>query len=181
MLNSIPKIKTISCFLIATLLTGFISCSENSVEPEPIDPIEGTYLVQGFQVNKRLCYIGSTCENGEVLSSDTLYRSFEISIEKVGFRKDTLLFRGLEGADVNILFNEFGGSTSYPNCYSTRDDCAYSKLTGNQLFFEIRSPSRWYDGTGNLSNGTIKLETRYFYRGKEVDFFLTGCKINNKF
>lgn len=179
-MNTFSKIKTFFCFLMAILLTGLISCSDNTVEPEPIDAIEGTYLMQGFQINKGLCY-ASSCES-EVLWSDTLYRSFEISVEKIDYRQDTLLFRGLEGADVDISFNENASKTTNPDCNSSsvNEYCAYSKLTGNQLLFEIRTPFGWYDGIGILYNGTMELETTFFYRGSEVDFFLTGYKINNK-
>lgn len=145
-----------------------------------MDPNQGTYLIQGVQINKYLCAIGCNGEQGSILSSDTLYRSYEISIEMIDFREDTLRFRHLEGTEVDVMGIPYQGHTSNPDCYMNEEDCSYSKLTGNQLEFDILSPFAWYYGTGTLHNGNLKLETTFYYRGIEVDFYFTGYKINDR-
>lgn len=143
-------------------------CSDHSTGSEPeesVGPISGTYSLIGQQINLRFCYLGApdSCIEGEVVARDTTETSFEVEITVVEEKTDTLFFAGLDRA----------GTTE---C-TVESDCPYAKLTGETLEFDINYWGHFYFGNGTLSDGFIKLETRFRYRGMGVDYHLKGEKI----
>jgi hypothetical protein len=171
----------ISCIGIFFLL--LFSCTDNSTAPddnEPDDEISGTYFLEGYQVNLDLCYVGQNCEGNEVLSRDTVQRSFSVEIELVNNRTDTLLFKNLEGADIGIKHPEYSGHAADVDCPSSSPDyCAYAHFQNNALQFNIVTQPGEYFGTGTLSNEKLTLETSFRHRGAGVDYVLSGVKQEN--
>lgn len=170
--------------VIAFAIFGFAMNSDvpaNQTENR-VDDISGTYFMHGYQVSMKLCYLNPDCESGEALSRDTISTSFIVNIEMVEGREDTLLFSGLEGADLSIRNANYSGSAANPGCTSESSlgYCAYAKRTGDELEFDIGSPFGWYSGRGVLNNGELTLETIFRYRGTGVEYILKGTKIEDE-
>lgn len=163
---------------LGIFLSLLISCSDNSAGPgnnEPDDEFLGIYLLEGYQVNLEICYVGQNCEGGEVLSRDTVQTSFTVEIELVNNRPDTLLFSNLEGADVGINHPNYNGHAADPNCTSATS-CAFARLQNDSLKFNIESQPGYYYGTGILKNNELALKTHFRHRGAGVDYVLSGTK-----
>lgn len=172
-------LKTKSCFgYLGILLFILTSCSDNSTDPEinePDDEVSGIYLLEGYQVNLEICYVGPNCEGTEVLSRDTVQTSFTVEIELLNNRTDTLLFTNLEGADVGIKHPDYDGYAAGTNCNSATS-CAFASLQNDTITFSISSQEGDYYGTGELKNEELILETHFRYRGAGVDYVLSGTK-----
>jgi hypothetical protein len=102
------------------------------------------YYMKGIQVSQSLCYVSSSCESGEVLKSDTLKTAFLVMVTFNSEKPDSVLFDGLEGANMsprfyNALNNksieksaELRGTPAY--CDSTLG-CGYARKDGDALEF----------------------------------------------
>lgn len=89
----------ISLISLSLIFSACADGSLKSISPENI--ITGTYDLEGTQINQQICMIGCPPEReGEIMQSDTFHVSFPVEIKFYENRKDTLIFSGLEGADV---------------------------------------------------------------------------------
>lgn len=187
--------KYILPFLFLLFVFQLFGCSEDAVnqsnseiqkaesfeqQPKTLQEETGVYFLHGYQVTKELCY-AANCDNF-VLSTDTLKTSFIVYIRMFEHRPDSLMFSGLEGADTNIREFNYTGSAAFGECTSeTRaGDCAYAKVTGSNLEFDIQNPGGYYRGTGTLENGSMTLETEFIYRGVGIEYRLEGEKVENE-
>lgn len=152
------SILTTSIIMLSIML---ISCKGSIVESTIKDANTGTYHLQGTKIDKRLCYISNICEPGEVLSADTTEVEFDIGVEYLPGSADSLRLRDLRHA-------------------STRRGREFAKIEGVKLIFNINNTGHVYTGTGYLGAGEISLNTTYQYRGKEIDYILTGEKIDDE-
>lgn len=137
------------------------------------------YYMKGIQISKRLCIYGPTCDEDEILNSDTLKTSFLVQLTFSREKPDSVLFNGLEGVntDPRDMFEGFnGGPAAYPEC-SPALDCGHAKIDGNELEFSLGTPEGRYFGTGTLANERLTLETQYIYRGNVAEYILEGQKI----
>lgn len=162
------RIKTI-------LLTSVIiltSCSGDILEPKIKEINTGTYQLKGVQIEKQLCYICSVGEEGHVMSTDTTEIEFTVEVEYPKGKRDTVRFRGLEGADAGEYTATSRSYCTPPYCY------ADAKLRGSELTFNLESVSGYYNGRGFLGAGELALKTQYKYRGIGVDYILEGEKID---
>jgi hypothetical protein len=143
------------------------------------------YYMKGIQVSQSLCYVSNFCEPGEVLKSDTLKTSFLVMVTFNSDKPDSVLFNGLEGANVSPRFYstlnksieqsaELSGTPAY--CDSTLG-CGYARIDGDTLEFSQYEPSFIYVGTGTLKNDRLTLHTQWIYRGNGMEYFLEGQKI----
>lgn len=143
------------------------------------------YYMKGIQVSQSLCYVSSSCESGEVLKSDTLKTAFLVMVTFNSDKPDSVLFDGLEGANVSPRFYstlnkpieqsaELRGTPAY--CNSTLG-CGYARIDGDTLEFNQYEPSFNYVGTGTLKNDRLTLHTQWIYRGIGMEYFLEGQKI----
>lgn len=162
------KSKTI-LLLPVLILTG---CSGNLVETRVQQVNSGTYQLKGVQIEKQLCYICSVGEEGHVMSTDTTEIEFAVEVEYPKGKRDTVRFRGLEGADAGEYTATSRSYCTPPYCY------ADAKLRGSELTFNLESVGGYYGGRGFLGAGELALETQYRYRGIGVDYFLEGEKID---
>ncbi len=159
--------KSILTTSFIILSITFISCKGSIVESTIKDANTGTYHLQGTKIDKRLCYISNICEPGEVLSADTTEIEFNIGIEYLSGITDSLRFRNLQGADTGeYRVTERGKS--------------YAKLNGVNLTFDIEEPGGQYFGSGYIGAGKMSLNTKYYYRTVEIEYNLTGEKIDNE-
>lgn len=189
--NSRPFVRVRNRYplILLTLCIGLIfsACTEEAptttTEPPPesdtLGPMEGDFFVTGIQVDQRLCYLGTTCDTGDVLFSDTVRTSFVMSLRQVPFSEDTLLASGLEGADKGAKILGRGYSAAYPWCTlaKKRSDCAYIAVDSDSLEIDIIGTGGWYFGGGQIKNDTLRIETRFKRRGIGAEFYLTGLKI----
>ena len=175
-----------------TLLTGawsngtvdrgeFIASQAESSQEKEKDAGEYSefYYMKGIQISKRLCIYGPTCEEDEVLNSDTLKTSFLVQLTFSREKPDSVLFNGLEGVntDPRDMFEGFnGGPAAYPEC-SPSLDCGHARKNGNKLEFSLATPEGRYSGTGTLENDRLILQTQYNYRGNVAEYILQGQKI----
>lgn len=137
------------------------------------------YYMKGIQISQRLCFIGPSCEHGEVMESDTLKNSFLVQLTFSREKPDSVLFNGLEGVNTRPrdMFDGFnGGPAAYPEC-SPSLDCGHALINGNELEFSLGTPEGRYFGTGTLENDRLTLETQYNYRGNAAVYILEGQKI----
>ncbi len=137
------------------------------------------YYMKGIQISQRLCFIGPTCEHGEVMKSDTLKNSFLVQLTFSREKPDSVLFDGLEGVNTRPrdMFDGFnGGPAAYPEC-SPSLDCGHARINGNELEFSLGTPEGRYSGTGTLTNDRLTLETQYNYRGNAAVYILEGQKL----
>lgn len=170
-------------FLILSLLSG---CSENSTEPtsDEIDHISGKYALEGTQINQRVCsppyFQEYDCEPGEPLESDTVQTSLIIEIQVIEGRPDTVLFTGLEGADADIKYHRDADALPTPSmteCLTSGNpdyDCAYAEIHEERLTFNLSQFSAIYHGEGTVSEGFLRVETIYGYRGAVIKYSLEG-------
>ena len=174
-----------SFLLSITIVSAFLlyACRENNLPSgglsnNPVEKITGSYYFNGSQINKSMCYFSSFCEPGEVVYSDTLQVTFELKVEAVYFTQDTVLVTGLPGADRDAVAFDGKFGAAAPDCepYSWRYACPYARVHSDSLIFKILSPGGRYQATGLYNNGMITLNARYFYRGIEIDFNLSGLK-----
>lgn len=167
--------KTATPVLVLFLSAVLIGCSDNLLESTIKDVNTGTYQMRGTQIDKKLCYVCSVGEEGEVLSADTTEIEFTVEIEYpdgvlATGKADTVHFRGLLGADAGEHTLAFSYCTP-PFCYTK------ARLNGAELTFNLVTPGGRYAGSGYLVAGKLMLETQYKYRGIGVDYFLEGEKI----
>lgn len=167
--------KQILLFIAFLLSLGLLGCSDNFLESTIKDANTGTYQLRGTQIDKKLCYVCSVGEEGEVLSADTTEIEFTVEIEYptgvlASGKPDTVHFRGLLGADAGEHTLAFSYCTP-PFCYTK------ARLNGAELTFNLVTPGGRYAGSGYLGAGKLTLETQYRYRGIGVDYFLEGEKI----
>ena len=137
------------------------------------------YYMKGIQISQRLCIYGPTCEEDEVLNSDTLKTSFLVQLTFSREKPDSVLFNGLEGVNTRPrdMFEGFnGGPAAYPEC-SPALDCGHARIDGNELEFSLATPEGRYSGTGTLENDRLILQTQYNYRGNVAEYILQGQKI----
>ena len=137
------------------------------------------YYMKGIQISQRLCIYGPTCEEDEVLNSDTLKTSFLVQLTFSREKPDSVLFNGLEGVNTRprYMFEGFnGGPAAYPEC-SPALDCGHARIDGNELEFSLATPEGRYSGTGTLENDRLILQTQYNYRGNVAEYILQGQKI----
>jgi len=137
------------------------------------------YYMKGIQISKRLCFFGPTCEDDEVVDSDTLKTSFLVQLTFSREKPDSVLFDGLEGVNTRPrdMFDGFnGGPAAYPEC-SPSLDCGHARKNGNELEFSLATPEGRYSGMGTLENERLTLLTRYTYRGSAAEYILQGQKI----
>jgi len=166
---------------------SIISQAESSQEKEKAaGEYSEFYHMKGIQVSQSLCYVSSSCEPGDVLKSDTLKTAFLVMVTFNSEKPDSVLFNGLEGANVsprfyNSLNNksieksaELRGTPAY--CDSTLG-CGYARIDGDTLEFNQYEPSFNYVGTGTLKNDRLTLHTQWIYRGIGMEYFLEGQKI----
>lgn len=148
---------------IVSILLGIalISCKGSVVDSILKDKNTGTYHLQGIKIDKRLCYVSNICESGEVLSADTTDVEFDIGVEYLPGTADSLRFRDLERA-------------------SRQRGREFVKKEGTKLMFDINNTGHAYTGTGYLGAGKISLETTYHYRNTEIDYILTGEKVDDE-
>ncbi len=143
------------------------------------------YTMRGIQVNQSLCYVSSSCDSGEVLKSDTLKTAFLVMVTFNSEKPDSVLFDGLEGANVSPRFYstfnktieksaELRGTPAY--CDSTMG-CGYARKDGDAIEFEQYTTMGAYIGTGTLGNDRLTLHTQFIYRGIGTEYFLEGQKI----
>lgn len=137
------------------------------------------YYMKGIQISKRLCIYGPTCDEDEILNSDTLKTSFLVQLTFSREKPDSVLFNGLEGVNTGPrdMFEGFnGGPAAYPEC-SPGLDCGHARIDGIELEFSLGTPEGRYFGTGSLANERLTLETKYNYRGNVAEYILEGQKI----
>lgn len=178
-------LKTIAtCVFCLSIVCVLTSCSDNSVTPgenEPDDEVSGVYFLEGYKINLEICYVSQFCEAGEILSRDTVQTSFAVELELVDNRTDTLLFSGLEGADIGVNHPEYNGYAADENCSagSPPEYCAYASFQDDSLTFDIASQPGHYYGGGTLENNELSLQTSFRHRGAGVDYVLSGMKQEN--
>jgi len=137
------------------------------------------YYMKGIQISQRLCFFGPTCQEDEVVDSDTLKTSFLVQLTFSREKPDSVLFNGLEGVNTHPrdMFDGFnGGPAAYPEC-SPSLDCGHARINGNELEFSLSTPEGRYFGTGTLLNERLTLETQYNYRGNVAVYILEGQKL----
>jgi len=157
----------------------------SQITEKSADEYSEFYYMKGIQVSQSLCYVSSSCESGEVLRSDTLKTAFLVMVTFSSEKPDSVLFNGLEGANVSPRFYstlnksieqsaELSGTPAY--CNSTLG-CGYARIDGDTLEFNQYEPSFNYVGTGTLKNDRLTLHTQWIYRGIGMEYFLEGQKI----
>jgi len=169
----------ISLIFLSLIFSACADGSLKSISPENI--ITGTYDLEGTQINQQICMIGCPPEReGEIMQSDTFHVSFPVEIKFYENRKDTLIFSGLEGADVYIRNLGSNRRVSNPRCLANNNlyDCAYAVIKHDRIVFDLIRPGGAYTGEGKLKNGKLELKTNYFYRGINVDYDLSGRKVD---
>ena len=69
---------------------------------------------------------------------------------------------------------------SNPRCLANNNlyDCAYAVIKHDRIVFDLIRPGGAYTGEGKLKNGKLELKTNYFYRGINVDYELSGRKVD---
>lgn len=153
--------KHINFILFIVLSTLLISCKGNAVDSILKDKNTGTYHLHGTKIDKRLCYASNICEPGEVLDADTSEVEFDIGVEYLSGTADSLRFRDLEYA-------------------GTVRGRGFAKIDRGVLKFDLNNTGHVYKGSGYLGAGKISLQTTYHYRSTEIEFNLTGDKIDDK-
>lgn len=158
-MNQSSSMKSILAFFISSLI--LISCQGYSVDFVLKDVNTGTYHLKGTKIDKTICYICTVGEVGEVLSSDTTEVEFDIGVEYLSGTTDSLRLRGLRYA-------------------STKRGREFAKIKDEKLTFDLHDWGHNYTGTGYLGGGKISLQTSYQYRATEIEFNLTGEKIDDE-
>jgi len=158
--------KLIKFTLFIILSITFTACKGSIYDSILKDVNTGTYHLQGTKIQKELCF-ANFCEDGEVISADTTEIEFDIGLEYLEGTTDSLRFRYLPGADYGMR-------------RATRLGAAFAKLNGGKLTFDIEDLGGAYFGTGFLGAGKISLNTTYYYRTLEIDYMLTGEKIDDE-
>lgn len=161
-------------FLIASIFCfQLIGCSENFLDAKIKEVNSGTYHVNGTQINLTYGFPWPSW-GGEVviLSSDTSFIEFTVEIEYPPAKKDTVRFKGLEGANAGE-YQAVRRMCAHPSCF------ADANLDGVELTFAFGSPGGTYTGTGLLGGGRLILETHFVYRSVGIDYFLEGRKIDD--
>ncbi len=153
------KLINFILFIIFSIL--FTGCKGSIYDSMLEDVNTGTYHLHGTKIDKRLCYISNICESGEVLSADTTGVEFDIGVEYLSGTTDSLRLRDLRYA-------------------STQRGREFAKIKGGKLIFDLHNLGHNYTGTGYLGAGKISLQTSYQYRGTEIEFNLTGEKIDDE-
>lgn len=168
--------------VLSIILTAFFLASCSTGSNDLTKSVAGTYVLEGIQINERICLVGCPPERyGEITRSDTFQVAFPVEIYIVESRKDTLLFSGLEGADIPIRHLESSRNATNSNCRPHGNTmppslCTYALHLNDKILFDIVTPFGSYAGEGGLSNGELTLTTNYFYRGISVDYHLTGSR-----
>ncbi|NBB77506.1 MAG: hypothetical protein GVY02_09020 [Bacteroidetes bacterium] len=157
---------------------------QTQIQAAPAEKATALYLMHGIQISKRLCYISSFCEPGEVLEQDTVQTSFLAVVTRHSSNPDSVLFDGLEGANTTpreMISEGFNGtSAAYPTCTGSSKGCGYAALNDSILEFNLSTPGGRYWGTGTLNNQILKLHTHYYYRGSGAEYILEGHKIEEE-
>ena len=164
------KTEFIISLILCLLLTG---CSENFMDAKIKKINYGTYHVTGTQVKLKYDFPWPSWGGEEViLSRDTSYIEFTVEIEYPPAKKDTVRFKGLEGANAGE-YQAVRRMCAHPSCF------ADANLDGVELTFAFGSPGGTYTGTGLLGGGRLILETHFEYRSVGIDYFLEGRKIDD--
>lgn len=146
-----------------------IGCSDTSVDPEPEEPedhISGIYTLAGTKIINKNLY-----PQGNFISSDTTQISFSFSLKLIDPQENRIQVFGLRGLNA-------GQSKVLPSsCENSRRYCAYVILKDSIIEFDFSEPGGKYSGTGKLTDGQIEIDTRYYYRGREFFYDLSGSKI----
>lgn len=158
---------------IANLVFIFIliiGCSGASVDPEPEEPedhITGIYFLEGTKIINRTLY-----PQGYFISTDTTSVTFTIYLDLLDPNENQIQIfglRGLNAGDLQVLPSDCGQSTR---------DCAIVSMEDSRFDFNFRSPNGIYNGTGELADGQIEIDTYCYYRGREFLYDLSGSKID---
>ena len=153
--------KTFLALSVLLFSLFILSCSETPTksEPESVDEISGYYFIHGTKIEYEFYFPWS---DDNIESADTLEIAFTVLIRKMQEKKDTVQFVGLEKAFTYIT-----------EC-NTQLHCAYSKISGSELEFDVSIPSGRYYGSGTLADGKLTLDTKFRYRGNGTDYQLEG-------
>ncbi len=168
--------------VLSITVTAFFLASCSTSANDLTKSVAGTYALEGIQINERICLVGCPPERyGEITRSDTFQVAFPVEIYIVESRVDTLLFSGLEGADVPIRHFESSRNATNPYCRphgqtNPPRHCTYALHQNDKILFDIVTPFGRYAGEGGISDGELTLTTNYFYRGISVDYYLTGSR-----
>lgn len=171
----VMKKKTGAFFVLATVVLAVYGCGDGKLTgPKPDlkkDIVSEFYLLEGWKMESRSCWV-CDMEEFEQRIIDTTRISFEIEVQWMEGKPDTVGFYGLEGANAgeNVVYP--------PHCVNMEDCMVYAKFTGRKLEFDTGDWGYLYKGTGTLENGIIELKTFHRYRGLRIEYELEGRKQN---
>lgn len=158
--------------LILVLGAVLFGCSNNSVEPEPEDPISGTYFLHGTKV--QLIYrFPWPSWGGEIviLDRDTTQVTMTVRVDLLQEKQDSVRFTGLEGVNAGE-YQSINRNCTHPSCYGD------AKLINGELSFDLHAPYGFYIGGGFLEQETLILQTHFEYRQVGIDYDLQGVRID---
>ena len=168
-------LKTLLHSILVVLATiVFIAGCGDSFDAMKDDVLVQTFNLSGIEVHYRVAYAAPP----DTFSIDTVDVEYEVGVEWLEEKQDTIRFHGLPGADKAYYshLDNFMCKTQ-SRIYCDLDAHIYEDGTFEMY---LGSPSGMYQAEGALRNGSIELEGNFFYRATSIDYFLSGEKVNRQ-
>lgn len=156
--------------LVVSAMIFFIAGCGDSFDAMKDDRRVQTFNLSGIEVHYRVAYAAPP----DTFSIDTVEVEYEVGVEWLEEKQDTIRFHGLPGADKayhSHLENFMCKTQSRIYC-----DLDAKVIDDNTFEMYLVSPSGMYRADGSFNNGKLELEGNFFYRSTSIDYFLTGHK-----